>query len=144
MKKENKTQCSVVAEDMKKMHAKYGVHDAVESMDAAKLKSFLKFRLDFLQEEVDETFLAFDNKDAEEVVDGLIDLVVVAVGTLDLMGVDFDEAWGSVLTANLSKIAGENPSRPNPFGLPDLIKPEGWTAPSHEGNHGLITAALEA
>jgi hypothetical protein len=27
-------------------------------------------------------------------------------------------------------------SRPNPLGLPDLIKPEGWEAPSHEGNHG--------
>jgi hypothetical protein len=29
-------------------------------------------------------------------------------------------------------------SRPNPLGLPDLIKPAGWTAPSHEGNHGII------
>ena len=31
---------------------------------------------------------------------------------------------------------GVKPERPNPLGLPDLIKPEGWEAPSHEGNHG--------
>jgi hypothetical protein len=26
--------------------------------------------------------------------------------------------------------------RPNPLGLPDLIKPEYWQSPSHKGNTG--------
>jgi hypothetical protein len=39
----------------------------------------------------------------------------------------------------MNKEVGIKPSRPNPLGLPDLIKPEGWTPPSHEGNHGLLS-----
>jgi len=32
-------------------------------------------------------------------------------------------------------------SRPNPLGLPDLIKPAGWVAPSHAANHGILSSA---
>ena len=70
--------------------------------------------------------------------DGLIDLCVVAIGTLDLFGIDAHKAWQEVHSANMSKEVGVKESRPNPLGLPDLIKPEGWTAPSHEYNHGLL------
>jgi len=89
-----------------------------------------------------ETFKAYAEKDAEEIVDGLIDLVVVAVGTLDLYEVDFNKAWFEVLKANMNKRVGVKEGRPNPYGLPDLCKPEGWTAPSHAGNHGLIQKAF--
>ena len=83
-----------------------------------------------------EPFVAFTNRDAEEIVDGLIDLCVVAIGTLDAFGVDANKAWNEVLKANLSKEVGIKPERPNPLGLPDLVKPEGWQAPNHEDNHG--------
>ena len=36
----------------------------------------------------------------------------------------------------MNKEVGEKPSRPNPLGVPDLIKPDTWYPPSHEGNHG--------
>ena len=36
----------------------------------------------------------------------------------------------------MMKEVGVKPSRPNPLGLPDLIKPEDWEAPNHEGNYG--------
>lgn len=103
-----------------------------------KLKSFLKFRIDFLQEELDETKKAYETMDGEEIVDGLIDLCVVAIGTLDAFGVDAYKAWDEVLKANMSKNVGVKEGRPNPLGLPDLMKPEGWKAPSHEGNHGIF------
>ena len=103
-----------------------------------KLKAFLKFRIDFLQEELDETKKAYETMDGEELVDGLIDLCVVAIGTLDAFGVDAYKAWDEVLKANMSKSVGVKEGRPNPLGLPDLMKPEGWTAPSHEGNHGIF------
>ena len=103
-----------------------------------KLKAFLKFRIDFLQEELDETKKAYETMDGEELVDGLIDLCVVAIGTLDAFGVDAYKAWDEVLKANMSKNVGVKEGRPNPLGLPDLMKPEGWTAPSHEGNHGIF------
>ena len=100
------------------------------------LDKYLEFRLQFLNEELRETEAAFTNRDAEEIVDGLIDLCVVAIGTLDAFGVDANKAWNEVLKANLSKEVGIKPERPNPLGLPDLIKPEGWQAPNHENNHG--------
>ena len=65
-------------------------------------------------------------------------LCVVAIGTLDAFGVNAYEAWNQVLAANLNKEVGIKESRPNPYGLPDLIKPEGWTPPDHSGNYGKI------
>lgn len=131
--------------DMAFMHAKYGVHKWInDNKDNPELlKKFLKFRLSFLMEELQETEKAVDQKDSEEVVDGLIDLVVVALGTLDAFQVDTYRAWDEVLRANLDKKVGVKESRPNPLGMPDLIKPEGWEAPSHRGNHGIIPNAFQ-
>lgn len=117
------------------MHDYYGVHETVSKMDTEKLKKLLEFRISFLNEELEELKTA-DN--ADDVVDALIDLCVVAIGTLDVFGVDSHESWRRVLSANMSKKVGIKESRPNPLGLPDLIKPEGWVAPSHEGNHGRL------
>jgi len=125
--------------DINDMHTKYGVKEAVEKMNNLDLRTFLNFRINFLKEELNETIDAASNAgyvDCEEVVDGLIDLCVVAIGTLDAFGIDSNKAWDAVLEANMNKEVGIKESRPNPLGLPDLIKPEGWTAPSHEGNYG--------
>ena len=124
--------------DMNNMHAKYGVHKWVKN-NPDKLRKYLEFRINFLQEELDETQrAAFIYDDPEEIVDGLIDLCVVAIGTLDAFGVDANAAWDEVLKANMAKEVGIKPERPNPLGLPDLMKPEGWEPPSHEDNTGLF------
>lgn len=126
--------------DILAMHEKFGFHDAVEKMDKATLRALLEFRIRFLQEELDEMKSA---ESAEDVVDALIDLCVVALGTLDLYQVDAFEAWDEVDHANMQKEVGIKESRPNPLGLPDLVKPQGWVAPSHEGNHGLLARVFE-
>lgn len=133
--------------DINEMHAKYGVHKWMQAQmqsdaDWKVLDEFLKFRLKFLDEELDETKKAVVERDPEEIVDGLIDLCVVAIGTLDAFGVDAHKAWDEVHRANMAKEPGVKESRPNPLGLPDLIKPEGWTAPSHEDNHGNLANAV--
>ena len=125
--------------DISIMHRKYATNVAVRRMDKETLKEFLSFRLKFLDEELQETLNAVKSGDPEEVVDGLIDLCVVAIGTLDAFEVDAYKAWDEVLKANMKKIIGVKEERPNPLGLPDLIKPDGWTPPSHEGNHGNIS-----
>ena len=102
------------------------------------LREFLKFRIGFLQEELDETREAYMLRDPEEIVDGLIDLCVVAIGTLDAFGVDPYKAWDEVLKANMQKEVGRKATRPNPLGVPDLVKPDDWEAPSHEDNHGIF------
>lgn len=123
--------------DIAEMHAKYGVNEKVREFDGEKLKQFLEFRVKFLEEELNE--LKDNMNNPEEIVDALIDLCVVAIGTLDAFDIDSYKAWNEVHKANMNKEVGIKASRPNPLGLPDLIKPEGWTAPSHEHNHGLLT-----
>lgn len=118
------------------MHEHYGVHPVIKNMSAEQLKKFLEFRIEFLREELNELTTAVS---AEDTVDALIDLCVVAIGTLDAFEVDANEAWNEVLKANMKKKVGINESRLNPLGLPDLIKPPGFKAPSHDGNHGLLT-----
>lgn len=132
------------AKDINEMHAKFGVHEWFEANkdDKDLMKKYIQFRLDMCKEELYETYDALDDKDPEEIVDGLIDMCVFAIGTLDVFGIDANQAWDRVYAANIAKSPGVKEGRPNPFGLPDLIKPEGWSAPNHEGNHGELNKSL--
>lgn len=136
--------------DIAEMHDKFGVNPVIRGLDKEKLKTFLKFRIDFLREELQELEDEFDGKissdpvqRADNTVDALIDLCVVAIGTLNAFDVDSEEAWRRVFEANMLKNPGVNASRPNPLGLPDMIKPAGWTAPSHADNVGLFSKVFE-
>lgn len=136
-----------MVQDIHDMHTKYGVREwvlqKISDGDRESLQKFLDFRMDFIEEEFNETLKAVSlDRDPEEVVDGLIDIIVVALGTLDAFGVDAQKAWDEVHNANMAKEVGVKPERPNPLGLPDLIKPEGWTAPSHYGNYGHLDHTL--
>ena len=138
--------------DIADMHTKFGVNKVLRQMDRDKLEAFLKFRIDFLQEELDEMRKAVVDRQARKIdastaaddtVDALIDLCVVAIGTLNAFDVNADEAWNRVHRANMTKEVGIKESRPNPLGLPDLIKPEGWTAPTHADNVGMLNKVFE-
>lgn len=133
-------------QDLNDMHAHYGFHEKLKNVDKKLLKEYLKFRIDFLQEEINEMNAAFeadDWKSSEDIVDALIDLCVVAIGTLDLYEVDSQKAWEEVRKANMNKRVGIKESRPNPFGLPDLVKPEGWRAPKHGKNVGRLAEVFD-
>lgn len=133
-------------EDIAAMHNKFGVNEVVDKFDQEKLRAFLKFRIDFLQEELDEMKKAYEDGGpaaGDDTVDALIDLCVVAIGTLDAFQVNSYQAWNAVHEANMSKKVGIKESRPNPLGLPDLVKPEGWVAPTHADNVGLFEKAFD-
>ena len=129
--------------DINRMQNKFGVRDWISKASPFELQEYLKFRLKFIKEEYDETREALIDEDAEEIVDGLIDICVVAIGTLDAMGINAHTAWDEIFNANMAKEVGVKEERPNPLGLPDLIKPEGWVNPTHEGNHGIIPKSFE-
>jgi len=132
--------------DMQDMHKKYGVDkwmNEEKKSDWSRLSKYMDFRIKMMQEELDETKQAFKDNNPEEIVDGIIDLCVFAIGTLEVFGVDANKAWDQVYKANMSKEVGIKEGRPNPLGLPDLVKPEGWKGPSHEGNHGNITDSFQ-
>lgn len=124
------------SKDILHMHQHYKINEIVDEMDEVKLRKFLEFRIRFLQEELDEMKNA---NNAEDVVDALIDICVVAIGTLDSFNIDSYKAWNTVFKANMNKKVGVKKERPNPLGLPDLIKPENWKPPSHENNHGTLS-----
>ena len=133
------------ANDIAMMHHKFGVREWFEANkdNPDLMAKYLRFRLKMCMEEMNETIdAALFDKNPEEIVDGLIDLCVFSIGTLDVFGVDANAAWDKVYEANMAKSPGVKPGRPNPFGLPDLLKPAGWTPPSHEGNHGDLSNAL--
>lgn len=129
-------------QDIRDMHAKFSVREIVAQLPKEQLHKYLKFRLEMMQEEVTEAFDAFEAGDADGVVDALIDNCVFTIGTLDAFNIDSYEAWARVHEKNMMKEPGVKPERPNPYGFPDMIKPEGWTAPTHEDNVGLIRKAL--
>lgn len=134
------------ANDIYMMHNKFGVKEWFEKNkdDKDLMRKYLQFRLLMCQEELHETMQATNSGDAEEVVDGLIDLCVFAIGTLDVFGVDANKAWDEIYRANMAKEAGVKPGRPNPYGLPDLLKPSRWQPPKHTNNHGNLDVALDA
>lgn len=122
--------------DIREMHTFYGMREKFAEFDDEKKRLFLEFRAKFLQEELDELFNNLENP--EEVVDALIDICVVAIGTLDAFDIDAHKAWNEVLRANMTKQVGVKPGRPNPLKLPDLMKPNDWQPPSHTDNHGRL------
>ena len=93
-------------------------------------QALLAFRLKFLAEELHETMTAARKDDLENILDGLVDLAYVAIGTAWLLNLDFEEAWKRVHAANMLKVRAEHPSqskRGSPF---DVVKPKGWEKPN--------------
>lgn len=126
--------------DIEVMHQHYKAKDHVKTLSKKQLENFLNFRIRFIDEELTELSEAYNS--ADDTVDALIDICVVAIGTLQLFDVDANLAWDRVLTANMSKTVGVKATRPNPLGFPDLIKPPGWIAPSHTDNIGCLPVLI--
>ena len=64
-------------EDIKSMHKRFGVTEWMEANKDNKplMQNYLDFRLSMIAEEYEETLTAMSEKDPEEIVDGLIDLM---------------------------------------------------------------------
>ena len=80
-------------------------------------------------EELTEIEAAYEASDLPGVLDGLIDLVYVALGTGVCMGLPWAAAWEEVHRANMSKVRGANASRDLSTHAVDLIKPPDWRPP---------------
>jgi predicted HAD superfamily Cof-like phosphohydrolase len=137
--------------DIHELHQKFGLQEwMIKELETARnegnydlLRKYIAFRLLMIYEELGETLsAALVQNNSEEMVDGLIDLCVFAIGSLDVFGVDSYRAWDEVLSANLQKEPGIKEGRPNPFGLPDMLKPLLWSPPSHLDNHGCLPEIL--
>lgn len=92
----------------------------------------LAFRLKFLAEELQEINIAAGDGDLPGILDGLVDLVYVAIGTAYDLNLNFAKAWENVQAANLMKVKAseKNPSKRGHSN--DIVKPANWQAPNHD------------
>ena len=129
--------------DIKKLNRYYKVKQFVKNASNFKKTQYLYFRAEFIEEELNELFKAIENEYPDEIVDALIDIIVVALGTLDAYNINIKTAWNRVHDANMKKEVGVNESRSNSLNLPDLVKPKDWEAPQHIDNIGLLDFLLK-
>jgi NTP pyrophosphatase (non-canonical NTP hydrolase) len=124
--------------DIKNLNRYYKIYRFITNASDNEKLHYLEFRAKFIQEELNELITAIENNEADEVVDALIDIIVIALGTLDAFDINIKKAWKRVHHANMQKKIGVKDTRPNPLGLPDLVKPEDWQAPQHFDNVGKL------
>lgn len=74
-------------------------------------------------EEINETFAAMENKDMVEIADGIVDSIVVLIGTALSYGIDIRPVWEEVHKTNMAKIGGKVREDGK------KLKPEGWEPP---------------
>lgn len=145
--------------DVEEFHTQFGIN--YEGMPRNLTPEMLKFRLKFMREELTEyeehadaaqfeTDLRTQNpayqqspetrfsrdrvtKELAQVLDALVDLAYVAIGTAHLHGFDFRAAWYRVHRANMRKVCSPDaPTNAEQRMKLKMIKPKGWRPPNHD------------
>jgi predicted HAD superfamily Cof-like phosphohydrolase len=123
-------------EDVQAFHSKFGIQvpEKPQLLD----DDTYNFRLGFLKEELQEFINAQYHGDLATAADSLIDLVYVAIGTADMMGIGQDcwqEMWDEVQRANMSKerSSGSDDDRSTRKHSLDIVKPVDFVPPDIEG-----------
>lgn len=120
-----------LVQDIHDFHTKFGF--TKRPIGERPNQGFMAFRLKFLAEELHETALAAKRDDLAEFLDGLVDLVYVAIGSAWSLNLDFGEAWKRVHAANMEKIRAERAEDSKRGTAFDVIKPKGWKKPNIDG-----------
>ena len=87
-----------------------------------------KLYLTLITEEYGELLEAVKAGDRVETLDALLDIVVVASGALNSLGVDTEGAWKEVMASNFAKVdpvSGRLVRREDG----KILKPDNWRAP---------------
>lgn len=84
------------------------------------------FRLNRLQEEVNEYDEAIQEGDMAKACDALVDLVYIAIGNALIHGYPMAEVWSRVHKANMAKVRATSADQSRHGTTLDIIKPEGW------------------
>lgn len=89
---------------------------------------YISHRMEMIKEEVKELHDAVAVADKEQMIDALVDIVYVAIGTARMCGFDFNKHWEEVHKCNMKKVRGVS-KRGHDF---DVCKPLGWQEPNHK------------
>jgi predicted HAD superfamily Cof-like phosphohydrolase len=115
-------------EDIAEFHEKFGLQHPHGKQSLHPEEWTLRHRR--LRDELLEYEKAVEDGDDEEVLDGLVDLIYIALGTAYRRGWDIAEAWRRVHSANMAKERGKANNSKYGSGF-DIVKPDGWTGPDH-------------
>lgn len=116
-----------IINDTMEFQKKYGLHDP--SVYGFLETGKMNVKLSHLKEEMDEILKAYESRDLNEFCDGILDLVYVAVGTLNLMNMPVESLWNDIQIRNMQKIRATKETVGKRGSTFDVIKPEGWTGP---------------
>ena len=89
----------------------------------------MKVKIGHLYEELAEIDKAHKEGNIYEISDGLIDLIYVASGLLNLMNIPAQALWNDVQARNMQKIRATKDNVGKRGSTFDVIKPEGWLPP---------------
>lgn len=112
-------------------HQKFGLPAGPEDQLIGNPEA-IRFRLKFLQEELDELSTALVNHDRIGAFDALLDLVYVAHGTALFMGISpaqWQAGMDAVQAANMAKERAPHAGASKRGSAYDVIKPAGWVGP---------------
>ena len=120
---------SKMCEDIKAFNVKFELPQ-LEKPGFLKPKD-MTYRIDFIQEELDELIDATDADDLEGALDALTDILYVTLGTAWLMNLPIEKAWERVHHANMQKVRADSLADPrskrnHPW---DIVKPKDWVSP---------------
>lgn len=97
--------------------------------------SDIKFRIDRLHEEVEESYGAHALDDFVGFFDALLDLAYVTYGTALRVGItpeQWERGFAAVHRANMAKIKVTDVDDSRFKNTNDIIKPKGWVGPEQE------------
>ena len=114
-------------DDVRAFHIKFGM--PTRRPGDLFQKDVILFRISFLLEELQELSSSLNNNDLEGATDALVDLVWVAIGSADILGLPFEAAWTEVKKANMAKIKVASSRDSKRGSLLDIGKPRGWRPP---------------
>ncbi len=113
-----------LVKDIDKFYTQFGYPSQKRPCIPTSQQDLIKFRVNFLQEELDELKESIKTEKIDDALDALVDIVYVALGTAWHFNLPFERAWQVVHQANMAKLPGKTKRH-----YQDAIKPKGWVRP---------------
>ena len=121
--------------DVGLFHEKFGLDNTACHPPGPRVlpSELIDFRLNFIDEEVEELHQGLAANDPAAVADALVDLAYVVHGFAHLLGLPWQELWDAVQAANMAKERATDATQTARGGTFDVVKPAGWTPPDVRG-----------
>jgi predicted HAD superfamily Cof-like phosphohydrolase len=118
--------------DVGHFHEKFGLDNVTHhgAHPRSTPPGLMHLKISHLQEELNEFIKARIANDHAGMVDALVDLVYVAMGTAHVLGYPWQEVWADVHSANMTKVrAAEDGSDSKRLSGFDVVKPPDFVPP---------------